>query len=243
MFLTTPSRILRQILEDARLHPVALLLEHGPTGDNDVPAALVQLDDLDRHALPEQPVDVLDLAERDLRAGQERFDAVEIHDDPALDLAHQAALNDLSVVVSLFHLVPHAHEVGALLGEDDQTVLVLHFLEEYVDDQADRDGARIRELGEGDDAFALETDVDQNLLVIHREHRAAHDLAFTQRAQRFLVMAEDLETLLGGEFLFVVVVERDFGIAQHPGRRLRHGVKGLFGRFQHEGVASFACIG
>ncbi len=125
--------VLRQILEDRGLHPVALLFEDGAARDHDVAAALVQLDDLDRNVLAEQGVHVLDLAQRDLGAGQERLDSVEIHDHAALDLADQLALDHLPAVVRVLDAIPDAHEVGALLGEDDQAVLVLHLLEEDVD--------------------------------------------------------------------------------------------------------------
>ena len=134
--------VLREVLEDRGLHPVALLLEHGAARDHDVPAALVELDDLDRHGLAEQRVHVLHLAQRDLRAGQERLDAVEVHHHAALDLADQLAFDHLPGVVGLLDAVPDAHEVGALLGEHDQAVLVLHLLEEDVDDVADLDAAR-----------------------------------------------------------------------------------------------------
>ena len=138
MFLTCAlaDLVLREILEDRRLHAVALLLEHGAARHHDVPAPLVQLDDLDRDRLAEQRVHVLHLAQRDLRAGQERLDAVEVHHHAALDLADQLALDHLPGVVGFLDAVPDAHEVGALLGQHDQTVLVLHLLEEDLEDVA-----------------------------------------------------------------------------------------------------------
>jgi hypothetical protein len=125
--------VLRQVLEDRGLEPVALLLEHGTPRHHDVAAALVELDDLHLDRLSQHRVDILDLAQRDLRARQERLDAVEVHDHAALDLPHQLAIHHLAAVVRLLDAIPNAHEVGALLGEDDQAVLVLHFLEEDVD--------------------------------------------------------------------------------------------------------------
>src|SRR5678816_3269785 len=77
MFLTTPSRIWSfarslRIVDLRRSRSSSSAARH-----HDVPAALVQLDDAHLHGLPEQRVDVLHLAERDLRSGQERLDPVE----------------------------------------------------------------------------------------------------------------------------------------------------------------------
>jgi hypothetical protein len=180
--------------------------------------ALVELDDLDRDALAEQRIDVLDLAQRDLRSGQERFDAVEIHDDAALDLPDQLAFDDLSVVVSILDAIPDAHEIRALLGEHDESVLVLHLLQEHVDRVADLDAARIRELGERDDALALEADVHEHVIVVDREHRAAHDFALADGAHGLFVLAEHLGAHFVREFVFVVRVKGQQGQLGRPAR-------------------------
>jgi hypothetical protein len=159
--------------------------------------------------LAEQGVHVLHLAQSDLRAGQERLDAVQVDHHAALDLAHQATLGDLALVVCLLHAVPHAHEVGPLLRQHDEPVLVLHLLEEHLDGVPDLDGGRIRELGEGDDALALEAHVDEHFLLVHAQHRATYDLALADRAQGLLVVAEHLRPLFGRQVLVLVVVQRD----------------------------------
>jgi hypothetical protein len=107
---------LPEVLEDRGLHAVALFLEHRTPRHDDVPAALVQLDDLDLDALTEQRVDVLNLTQRDLRSGQERLDPVEVDDDATLDLPDQLALDDLCRVVGFLDAVPDADEVRTLLG-------------------------------------------------------------------------------------------------------------------------------
>jgi len=111
--------------------------------------------------------------------------------------------------VSLLDAVPHPHEVGALLGQHHQTVLVLHLLQEHVEDVADLDAARVRELGERDHSFALEADVDQDFLVVDREHRAANDFALADGAQRLLVLPEHLGPRLEAELVVLVGVEGD----------------------------------
>jgi hypothetical protein len=109
------------------------------------------------------------LTERDLRSGEERLHPVEIHDHAALDLPDQLAFDQLSVVGGRLDAVPHLDEIGALLGQDDQAVLVLGLLEEDLDLIADLDALEIRELLDRDDALGLEADVDRDFLVVDLE--------------------------------------------------------------------------
>ena len=76
MFLTTPSRTcpLIELLDDFPAQPLALLLEHRAARDDDVAARLVELDDLEIELLPQELVEVLDLPDVDLGAGQESLD-------------------------------------------------------------------------------------------------------------------------------------------------------------------------
>src|SRR5262249_42521567 len=131
--------VLRQLLDDLALLLRAVLLEHGAARHDDVPPALVQLDDLELHGLSDQGVHVLDLPERDLRSREEGFDAVEIHDDTALDLPDQLAFDQLAVVGGRLDAVPDLDEVRALLRKDDEAVLVLRLLQEDLDLIADLD--------------------------------------------------------------------------------------------------------
>src|SRR6185437_16356211 len=82
-------QLLHQLLAFAR----ALVLEDDPARDDDVAAALVELDDLELELLPEQLVDVRYAAESDLRSGQERVDAHQVDHDAALDLLDQRAFD------------------------------------------------------------------------------------------------------------------------------------------------------
>src|ERR1043166_256861 len=89
-----------------------LVLENDTTRDDDVAATLVELDDLELELLAEQLVDVRNAAERDLRAWEERVDAHEVDDHPALDLLDQRAFDRLIRLVRDADSLPHAHEVG-----------------------------------------------------------------------------------------------------------------------------------
>src|SRR3954462_3158039 len=101
-----------------------LVLEDDTTRDDDVAAALVQLDDLELELLAEQLVDVRNAAKRDLRTREERVDAHEVDDDTTLDLLDEGAFHRLVRLVRDADLLPYAHEVGFLLRQDDGAFLI-----------------------------------------------------------------------------------------------------------------------
>src|SRR5438270_6698073 len=106
--------------------------QHAPA-HHDVAAALVELDDLELEALPQQLVDVGHAPQRDLAAGEERIHAHQVDHDAALDLLDQGARYRLVLLMGLADPLPHPHEVGLLLREDDRAFLVLQMLEEDLD--------------------------------------------------------------------------------------------------------------
>ena len=75
----------------SRSSPEALL-EHGAARHDDVVALAVELDDLEVERLALERRGVLDRADVDQRAGQERADAVDHHGEAALHLAGDEAL-------------------------------------------------------------------------------------------------------------------------------------------------------
>ena len=86
----------------------------------------------------------------------------------------------------------------------------------------------IGELRERDDALALESDVDQHFLVVDGEHRAAHDLALADGAQRLLVLAEHLGPHFEREVVLFVGVERHAGSVEGArGGSFRTGGEGV----------------
>ena len=74
--------------------------------------------------MADELVEVFDLADVDLRAGQKGLDAEEIDDDAALDAPRQSALDGVASVVGILDQIPHPHEVGLLLGEHDLALFV-----------------------------------------------------------------------------------------------------------------------
>ncbi len=132
MFLTYTLADLADLhfVEQRRAHLLALFLEHDATRDDDIAAALVQLDDLDIDRLVDQRVEIRHLAQRNLRAGQEGVDTHDIDHDTALDAAGDPTVDGLAGIVHFADPVPDAHEVGLLLGKQQLAVLVLDLLED-----------------------------------------------------------------------------------------------------------------
>ena len=89
---------------------VALLgagvFEHGAAGDDDVAAAAVHLEDLERLVRADQRRDVAHRADIDLASRQERHGAVEIDREAALDPAEDDAGDPLAVFVGLLGASP-----------------------------------------------------------------------------------------------------------------------------------------
>src|SRR3954469_20714663 len=145
-----------------------LVLEDHTTRDDDVAAALVQLDDLELELLAEELIDVRHATERDLRTREERVDAHEVDDHAALDLLDERAFDRLIVLIREADLLPHAHEVGFLLRKNDGAFLVFEVLEEDFDFITDLEVGMILELFERDGAFGLETNIENDNVLADR---------------------------------------------------------------------------
>src|SRR5713226_1985169 len=84
----------------------ARLLQHGAAGDDDVAAAAIHLEDLERLRLVHQRTDVADRPDVDLRARQEGDRAVEVDREAALDLIEDDALDLLVGLERLLEAAP-----------------------------------------------------------------------------------------------------------------------------------------
>ena len=182
---------------------------------------LLSLMILNSKRLAEELVDVRHLAQRDLRAGQERLDAHEVDDDAALDLLHERALDRLVALVGDADLLPHAHEVGLLLREHDRAVLVLELLEEHLDLVADLEVLRVVELVERDEPSDLKPTSRMTTLSVTRSTLRLDDLALGDRRHGALVQREHLLVLVGRVLLVVEVVANT-----EAGRRGELGARG-----------------
>src|SRR5690349_20753848 len=185
-----------------------LIFEDDAAAHDDVPPALVELDDLELVGLPEELVDVRHPPERDLAAGEERVDAHQVHDHAALDLLDQRAFDRLIVLVGHADLLPDPHEVGLLLREDDRPLLVLEVLEEHLDLVALLERLRVLELVEGNRAFRLEADVQDDRIIGYAEHLGFDDFTLDDLRHSALVHREHLLVVFVG-VVFVVEVLPD----------------------------------
>jgi len=178
------DRTLLELLEGLLLELLALLLEQHAAAEHDVAALLVELDDLELEFLRDVLVEVANRADVDLAARQERLDA-DVDAQPALDPADDGALDDLVALTGRADLVPDAHLVGLLLGEDDHARVVLARLEENVDRIAFLDGhlaLGVGELGDRDLPLGLVADVDDREVLGELDDCSLDDFAFLQDA-------------------------------------------------------------
>ena len=95
------------------------LLEHGAAGDDDIAAAPVHLQDLERLRHVHQRRDVAHRTDVDLAARQERDGAVEIDGEAALDLVEDDALDLFVLLERLLELDP-AFLAPRLVARDDR---------------------------------------------------------------------------------------------------------------------------
>lgn len=120
--------------------------------------------------------------------GRKAYDA-DVDNDAALDLAGDQALDDVAFLAVKQDAVPVLLDVGALLGEDDETVVVFHAVEEDVDGVADLDFLEVSEFLGVDDALGLVTDVDDDGVGALFDHATGQDAALGEALEGFLVHA------------------------------------------------------
>src|SRR5690606_6679493 len=148
---------------------------------DDVAAAAVHLEDLERLRQFHQRGHVAHRADVDLAAGEEGHGAVEVDGEAALDAAEDAALDALAFTELALELVPRGLAAGAVAAQHGLAFGALDAGDEHLDLVADLERAFILAAGEfleRDAAFALEADVDQRDAVFDRGDGALDDAAF-----------------------------------------------------------------
>jgi len=168
---------LGDVLEQRLLLLLALLFEQLPAGDDDVHALRVDLDDARAHRLVDEVGDVVGAAQRDLAGREEDVDALDVHEQAALDLALDDALDLVALLVLLGDVLPGAEAIGAALREHRHVVLV-EALEVDLEDLAAR-GQLVTELVQRDLALGLPADVHDHEpgALVDRVHLRVDDLA------------------------------------------------------------------
>ncbi len=159
----------------------AALFEHGAARNDDVAAAAIHLEDLERLRHVHQRSDVAHRTDVDLGARQERHGAVEVDGEAALDLVEDHAVDLLGLLERLLELDPALFAASLVARDDGLAERVLDALEIDLDGVADarrRVAAMIGEFLEGDPTFGLQTDVDQRHILFDRDDPALDDRTF-----------------------------------------------------------------
>ena len=157
------------------------LLEHGAAGDDDVAAAPVHLQDLERLRHVHQRRDVAHRADVDLAARQEGDGPVEIDGEAALDLVEDDAFDLLVLLERLLELDPALLAPRLVARDDGFAERVLDPLEidfDLVAEPGRRIAAVIGEFLERDAPFGLEADVDDGHVLFDRDDLALDDRSF-----------------------------------------------------------------
>ena len=185
--------------EDLGALGLAGLLEHDATGEDDVVAVAVHLDDAGLDAGAHVGAEVLDAAKVHEGSGQEAAEA-DVQNQAALDDLDDLALDVLAGVELLLDAVPGTLVLGALLGKDQTAVLVLLLENQGLDVVAhvdDVSGVGILadgELADGDDALGLKADVQQDLVALDLNNGTSDQVALIEIGDRAI---DEVVHLLG----------------------------------------------
>ncbi len=180
---------LAELLEEGGAHLGLGLLEPGTAGQDHVVAVLVELDDLGLDLLADVRLEVADAAHLDQRRGQEATQA-DVEDQAALDDLDDGAGDDAVLLLDLLDRAPGALVLGALLGQDEPTLLVLLLEDQGLDLVADRDdvvGVDVvldGQLARGDDTLGLVADVEQDLVAVDLDDATVDDVAVVEVLDR-----------------------------------------------------------
>src|SRR5690606_30050590 len=173
---------LLEVLESRGLEAVALLLEQHATGEHDVTALLVELDDLELARGPDQLVEVTDRTQIHLASRQKCLHAAaDGHSQTAFDALRDGAFDDLVPLTSSGDFIPDLHLVGLLLGERNQAVVALAALNVNIDLVAGLNpnfAGLVDELALGENTLRFSADVDDDEITGDADDDTGDDLSF-----------------------------------------------------------------
>ena len=185
---------LLQLADDLLLLLLELSLDESLVANNNIAELLVDLHDLELHGLANEDIIVADGLNVDLRTGQECLDTEYVNDHTTLSAALNVTLDNLIVVESLVHTVPRLSCASLLVRQNELTLLVLLILDVYLNGVTYLQFGVVAEFAGGDDAIALETDVNNHLALVHCDNGAIHYVVVT-----YLVHAASISLLLSLE--------------------------------------------
>ncbi len=183
------AHALGKLLEDFSALVLAAFLKQHTTGQNDVVAVAIHLDDASFDLRAEVHVEILHAAKVDQRRGEEAT-KTDVEDEAALDDFDNLARNNFAGLELLFDADPGTLVLGALLGKDQTAVLVLLLENESFDLIAESDDiGRIGILADGqlagrDNAFALESDINENFVALDLDNGAVGSASLRMDSSR-----------------------------------------------------------
>ena len=157
------------------------LFQHRAARDDDVAAAPVHLEDLERLRLVHQRPDIADRPDVDLAARQERHRAVEIDGEAALDLVEDDARHLLVVLEGQFELAPAFLAARFVARQHGLAERVFDPLEIDLDLVADLDLVRPAgrgEFAERDAPLGLQAHIDDRQILFDADHDPIDDGSF-----------------------------------------------------------------
>src|SRR5690606_12560339 len=189
-----------ELLDDLGALLGAALREDGAARHDDVAAALVHLEDLERLRDIHQRADIADRPDVHLRARQEGDSPFEVDGETALDLVEDDALNLLALVVEFLELDPALLAAGLLAAQHRLAHGVLDAVDIDLDlgtllDRAVAAGGA--ELLKRDAALGLEADIDDGKVLLDADDLALDDRAFERLVRNERVHQHGLEIFLG----------------------------------------------
>ncbi len=186
---TAADLALLQLAQEGAAHLGLGLLKPRAPRQHDVVAVLVELDDLGLDLLTHVRLEVADPAHLDEGGGQEAAQA-DVEDEAALDDLDDGALDDAVFFLDLLDRAPGALVLGALLGQDQPTFLVLLLENEGLDLVTDGNnlmGVNVvldRQFTRGDDTLGLVANVKQDLVPIDLDDATGNNVAVVEVLDR-----------------------------------------------------------
>ncbi len=190
---------LLQLGDDLLLLLLQLSLDQSLVADNHVTIFLVDFYYLELHGLAHEDIIVADRLHVNLAARQESLYAKYVYDHATLRAALYVALDDFLVVQRLVYAIPAAACTSLLVAQYQLTLLVLLVLDIHLDGITDFQVRVVAELAHRDYAVTLETDVHDNLALVHRNYGTVHYVVVA-----YLVHTAGISLLLSLTALLVV---------------------------------------
>ncbi len=158
---------------------------HARRRQHHVVAVLVELDDLGLELLAHVGLQVAHAAHLD-QGGRQEAPQADVDDQATLDHLDDGAGDDAVLLLDLLDRAPGALVLGALLGQDQATFLVLLLLDEgfdlvtHLDDVEGIDVMLDGQFLGGDDTFGLVADVEEYLVAVDLDDGAGDDVAVVE---------------------------------------------------------------